>query len=84
MDSVKLHANDTGSSVVQIYALLSSTENLKQHLRNNPKDKHSRLGFKKQTSKLKKFLNYIKNSTKQLALFKEKYAAHPDILKLIK
>lgn len=51
---------DTGSSEVQIAILTEKINHLTAHLKNHPKDVHSRVGLLKMVGKRKRMLNYIK------------------------
>ena len=57
--------NDTGSSQVQIALLNARIEQVAEHLKINPKDKHSRVGLLKMLGKRKTFLNYLKRTDKE-------------------
>ncbi|MBD3273621.1 30S ribosomal protein S15 [Candidatus Dependentiae bacterium] len=57
--------NDTGSSQVQIAILNERIKQVSEHLKNNPKDKHSRVGLLKMVGRRKTFLNYLKRKDKQ-------------------
>jgi small subunit ribosomal protein S15 len=50
--------SDTGSPAVQIALLNQKIEELTEHLKNHPKDYHSRRGLLKMVSRRKKLLNY--------------------------
>lgn len=56
--------NDTGSTQVQIGLLNERINQVSEHLKKNPKDKHSRLGLLKMVGKRKTFLNYLKRKDK--------------------
>ncbi len=64
VDSHKTHDKDTGSVEVQIALLTKQIEELTGHLKNHPKDNHSRRGLLKMVSKRKKFLEYISKKNK--------------------
>ena len=51
---------DTGSSEVQIAILTEKINHLTAHLKNHPKDVHSRVGLLKMVGKRRRMLNYIK------------------------
>ncbi len=53
--------HDTGSSEVQIAILTEKINHLTAHLKNHPKDVHSRVGLLKMVGKRKRMLTYIKN-----------------------
>jgi len=50
---------DTGSPEVQIALLCHKIKNLVDHLKNNPKDNHSRRGLLKMVSKRRRLLHYL-------------------------
>ena len=56
---------DTGSSEVQIAILSERINQIANHLKSFPKDKHSRLGLVKLVGKRRVFYNYLKNRDKQ-------------------
>ena len=76
----KVHATDTGSSGVQIAVLSEEITKLAEHLKNHPKDNHSRRGLLKMVSKRKSLLDYLARQdekayeeiTKKLGLKKKK------------
>lgn len=55
------NAKDSGSSEVQIAVLTERIKNLTEHLKVNPKDKHSRSGLMKLIGKRRGLLSYVKN-----------------------
>ena len=52
---------DTGSPEVQIAVLTARIEELTEHLKNNPKDHHSRRGLLKMVGQRRGLLAYLKN-----------------------
>ncbi|MFH1644292.1 MAG: 30S ribosomal protein S15 [bacterium] len=58
-------AKDTGSSEVQIGILTERINDISEHLKNYPKDYHSRRGLLMLVGKRKKFLNYLKKNDVQ-------------------
>lgn len=52
--------NDTGSCEVQIAILSERIREIADHLKQFPKDKHSRLGLVKLVGKRRTFLGYLK------------------------
>ncbi len=52
--------NDTGSPEVQVAILTWKIVKLQEHLKENPKDNHSRRGLLKIISKRRRILNYLK------------------------
>ena len=63
IEKVKIHANDVGSSQVQISILTERINYLTTHFSKNKKDKHSNTGLNKLIIKRKKLLDYL-NRTK--------------------
>ncbi len=55
----KLHDSDTGSSEVQVALFTKQIEELIKHLKEHPKDNHSRRGLLKMVSKRRKLLDYL-------------------------
>ena len=55
----KLSENDTGSPEVQIALLTSRINTLHEHLKNNPKDHHSRRGLLKMVGHRRNLLAYL-------------------------
>jgi len=55
-----IHETDTGSSDVQIALLSEEIDNLVNHLKEHPKDIHSKRGLIKMVVKRKKLLVYLK------------------------
>jgi len=56
------HANDTGSSEVQIALLTKRINELTEHLIINKKDFHSKQGLLKMVGKRRRLLNYLKDN----------------------
>ncbi|MEA1939342.1 MAG: 30S ribosomal protein S15 [Candidatus Caldatribacteriota bacterium] len=54
------HANDNGSSEVQIALLTKRINELTDHLKKNKNDFHSRHGLLKMVGKRRRLLNYLK------------------------
>ncbi|MCL4427046.1 30S ribosomal protein S15 [Patescibacteria group bacterium] len=65
----KAHEGDTGSSEVQVALLTEQIKELTDHLKENPKDNHSRRGLLKMVSKRKRLLDYLSREDE------ERYAA---------
>ena len=63
IEKAKIHANDVGSSQVQISILTERIKYLTTHFSKNKKDKHSNTGLNKLIIKRKKLLDYL-NRTK--------------------
>lgn len=55
-----IHEKDTGSSDVQIALLSEEIEALVSHLKDHPKDNHSKRGLIRMVVKRKKLLAYLK------------------------
>lgn len=55
-------ANDTGSPEVQIAILTQRITELTEHLKNNPKDHHSRRGLLQMVGQRRGLLNYLKKN----------------------
>ena len=53
-------ANDTGSPEVQVAVLTARISELTEHLKENPKDHHSRRGLLKMVGKRRNLLAYLK------------------------
>ena len=56
----KTHERDTGSSQVQIILLSEKINDLATHLKDHPKDFHSKRGLVQMVVKRKKLLAYLK------------------------
>jgi small subunit ribosomal protein S15 len=56
-----LKDGDTGSPEVQVALLTQKILNLTEHLKQNPKDNHSRRGLLKVVAKRRRILNYLQN-----------------------
>ena len=52
--------NDTGSPEVQVAILTARIQELTEHLKENPKDHHSRRGMLKMISQRRGLLSYLK------------------------
>ena len=61
----KTHGKDTGSTGVQVALLSEQISSLASHLKDHPKDNHSRRGLLKMVAKRRKLLSYLykKNPT---------------------
>ena len=62
IEKFRIHDKDTGSSSVQIAVLSKEIERLTGHLKDNPKDNHSRRGLLGMVGQRKKFLDYLKET----------------------
>jgi small subunit ribosomal protein S15 len=72
IQSYKRHGKDTGSPEVQIAILTERIRNLSDHLKQYPKDKHSRRGLIKMVNDRRRHLNYLmkKDRSKYLEIIK--------------
>ena len=59
IEANKTHESDTGSPEVQIAILSERINQLTEHLKSNPNDKHSRLGMYKMIGKRRRLLDYL-------------------------
>jgi small subunit ribosomal protein S15 len=59
----KVHEKDTGSADVQIATISAQIKKLADHLKENPKDNHSRRGLLKMVAKRKKLMDYLKKKS---------------------
>ncbi|MGQ9464805.1 MAG: 30S ribosomal protein S15 [bacterium] len=59
IDTFKRHAKDTGSPEVQVALLSERIKILTEHLKQFPKDKHSRQGLIKMVNDRRRHLNYL-------------------------
>ena len=59
VDKYKLHDSDTGSSEVQAAILTDRIKELTSHLKEHPKDNHSRRGLLKMVAKRKALLDHL-------------------------
>ena len=55
--------NDTGSPEVQVAVLTARIQELTEHLKQNPKDHHSRRGMLKMIGQRRGLLSYLKSSS---------------------
>jgi len=56
------HPNDRGSTPVQVALLTQRIADLTEHLRQHPKDHHSRQGLLKWVGKRRRLLRYLSNT----------------------
>jgi len=61
----KVHETDTGSSDVQIALLSVEIKKLLLHLKDHPKDFHSKRGLLKMVAKRRKLLQYLKDENEK-------------------
>jgi len=69
------HAEDTGSSEVQIAILSAEMDELAEHLKKNPKDHSSRRGLLKKVGERRRLLRYLK---------KENVKSHDELARKLK
>lgn len=62
----QIHESDTGSTAVQIALLTARIRHLTEHLKNHPKDFHSRRGLMKMVGRRRKMLKYLMRKDPQL------------------
>ncbi len=65
-NSIRKHANDTGSSGVQVVALSQEIEHLSGHMTANKKDFACRRSLLKKVAVRKKFLSYLKRTDEKM------------------
>lgn len=61
----QLFDGDTGSPEVQIALLTASIEDLSEHLKDHPKDNHSRKGLLRQISKRRRLLRFLQERSEE-------------------
>lgn len=59
IEKYKLHDKDTGSTEVQVSLFTEKIEQLTEHLKQHPKDNHSRRGLLQMVAKRKRLLDYL-------------------------
>jgi small subunit ribosomal protein S15 len=59
IEEYKIHEGDTGSPEVQIAVLTKRINDLNQHLKDHPKDHHSRRGLLKMVGHRRNLLAYL-------------------------
>ncbi|MCD6363625.1 MAG: 30S ribosomal protein S15 [Synergistetes bacterium] len=57
----RIHESDTGSPEVQVALLTARIRHLTEHLKQHPKDFHSRRGLFKMVGKRRRLLAYLKD-----------------------
>jgi small subunit ribosomal protein S15 len=62
IESVKLHAKDTGSADVQIALLTERINHLTEHLQSNAKDHSSRRGLLMMVGQRRRLLDYLQTT----------------------
>ena len=61
IEANRTHETDTGSPEVQVAILTARIAELTEHLKQHPKDNHSRRGLLKMVGRRKGLLNYLKS-----------------------
>lgn len=59
IESNRTHATDTGSPEVQVAILTARIQELTEHLKQHPKDNHSRRGLLKMVGQRRNMLGYL-------------------------
>lgn len=59
IEANRTHEGDTGSPEVQVAILTERIAQLTEHLKQHPKDDHSRLGMYKMVGKRRRLLDYL-------------------------
>ncbi len=72
IEKTRPREKDTGSPQVQIALLTEQIKQLTKHLRENPKDNHSRRGLLKMVSKRKTHMDYLKKNSSKSGTNSEK------------
>ncbi len=62
VDQYQRFAGDTGSPEVQVALLTTRINHLTDHLKNHPKDVHSRQGLMNLVARRRKLLDYLKST----------------------
>ncbi len=62
MEEYAITPGDTGSPEVQVAVLTARIAELTEHLKDNPKDHHSRRGLLKMVGKRRNLLGYLKDT----------------------
>jgi small subunit ribosomal protein S15 len=57
------HETDTGSVEVQVAVISREIDSLTKHLKDHPKDHHSRRGLLKMVSRRRRLLNFLKDES---------------------
>ena len=60
IEANRTHETDTGSPEVQVAILTARIQELTEHLKQHPKDNHSRRGLLKMVGKRRGLLDYLK------------------------
>ena len=59
IEAIRTHETDTGSPEVQVAILTARIAELTEHLKQHPKDNHSRRGLLKMVGQRRSMLNYL-------------------------
>ncbi|MEJ5229591.1 MAG: 30S ribosomal protein S15 [Pseudothermotoga sp.] len=62
IEQFRINEKDTGSVEVQVAILTARIRHLTEHLKNHPKDFHSRRGLMKMVGRRRKFLKYLRKA----------------------
>ncbi len=62
IEKYREHAKDTGSSEIQVALFSEQIKQLTEHLKQNPKDNHSRRGLLGMVAKRRKLLKYVQKN----------------------
>lgn len=62
IEKYQKHANDTGSTAVQIAILSERINEINEHLKKNPKDHHGRRGLLMMVGKRKGLMKYLERT----------------------
>ena len=65
IETHKIHKTDTGSAEVQIAILSEEIKRLTEHLKEHPKDNHSRRGLLGMVSKRRKLLQWLESENEK-------------------
>ena len=65
IEEYQLFEGDSGSPEVQIALLTANIQELTDHLKDHPKDNHSRKGLLRQVSKRRRLLRFLKNRSEE-------------------
>jgi len=63
IQSLRLHANDTGSADVQVALLTQRINQLTEHFKTHAKDHSSRRGLLQMVARRRKLLDYLKRTS---------------------
>ena len=68
IEANRTHETDTGSPEVQVAILTARIAELTEHLKQHPKDNHSRRGLLKMVGQRRSMLNYLMKKDVNLSL----------------